>query len=383
MKEIIKRGATSNIMRVFLQDSTSTTGAGKTALTSTSTGLIISTIADNEATATTYTAAATNVETVTTLGTFAAPTAGKCRFREVDATNFPGVYEIHIADARYAVANSTQLLVSVQCTGVAPVMSEIQLVAVDLLDTVRFGLTAIPNVVQGTTGSLPTGDASGRVTVITNSDKTGYSLSGTQTFNVTGNITGNVTGSVGSIASGGITSASFAAGAIDASAIATDAITSAELSASAVQEIADGVLSRKLNMAGNISDVSVTSVSSATFTGANTYIAGDTVQFITTAPTSFALATKYYVIATSLTATTFQLSATSGGSAITTVSTGAFTVLPVDDRTVRSALRYVRNKVAISGSTMTVSIEDDATSAWTAALTTSPGVDPVTTLDPA
>ena len=30
-------------------------------------------------------------------------------------------------------------------------------------------------------------------------DKTGYSLSGTQTFNVTGNITGNVTGSVGSV----------------------------------------------------------------------------------------------------------------------------------------------------------------------------------------
>ena len=185
------------------------------------------------------------------------------------------------------------------------------------------------------------------------------------------------------IATGALTSTSFAAGAIDAAAIATDAITSAELSASAVQEIADCVLSRKLNMAGNISDVSVTSVSSATFTGANTYIAGDAVQFITSAPTSFALATKYYVIATSLTATTFQLSATSGGSAITTVSTGAFTVLPIDDRTVRSALRYVRNKVGISGSTMTVSIEDDATSAWTAALTTSPGVDPVTTLDPA
>lgn len=193
----------------------------------------------------------------------------------------------------------------------------------------------------------------------------------------------SVSGAVGSIASGGITSASFAAGAIDASAIATDAITSAELSASAVQEIADGVLSRKLNMAGNISDVSVTSVSSATFTGANTYIAGDAVQFITTAPTSFSLATKYYVIATSLTATTFQLSATSGGSAITTVSTGAFTVWPIDDRTVRAALRYLRNKVAISGSTMTTSMEDDATASWTATLTTSPGVDPVTTLDPA
>lgn len=155
-KEILKRGATSNIIRVFLLDSASTTGAGKTALTSASSGLIISTIADNEATATTYTSAASNVETVTTLGTYAAPTAGKCRFREVDATNFPGVYEIHIADARYAVANSTQLLVSIQCTGAAPVLAEMQLVAVDLLDSVRLGLTALPNVTAGASGGLPT-----------------------------------------------------------------------------------------------------------------------------------------------------------------------------------------------------------------------------------
>jgi len=37
------------------------------------------------------------------------------------------------------------------------------------------------------------------VTVTTNNDKSGYSLSGTQTFNLTGNITGNVSGSVGSV----------------------------------------------------------------------------------------------------------------------------------------------------------------------------------------
>jgi hypothetical protein len=37
------------------------------------------------------------------------------------------------------------------------------------------------------------------VTVSTNNDKTGYSLSGTQSFNLTGNITGNLSGSVGSV----------------------------------------------------------------------------------------------------------------------------------------------------------------------------------------
>jgi hypothetical protein len=272
-------------------------------------------------------------------------------FVEVDAALMPGVYRFDVPNVVFATADKSVVMLK-GATNMAPVVLEYQIVGFNPDDAVRLGLTAIPNVAQGTTGAISTGNATGQVTVV-------------------------------STATGAITNSSFAAGAIDSAVIATDAITSAELSASAVQEIADCVLSRKLNMAGNISDVSVTSVSSATFTGANTYIAGDAVQFITSAPTSFTVGTKYYVIATSLTATTFQLSATAGGSAITTVSTGAFTVVPIDDRTVRSALRYVRNKVSISGSTMTVSTEDDTTSAWTATLLTSPGVDPVTTLDPA
>ena len=387
-------------MRVFLQDSTSTTGAGKTGLTSTSTGLIVSTIADNEATATTYTVAATNVETVTTLGTFAAPTAGKCRFREVDATNFPGVYEIHIADARYAVASSTQLLVSIQCTGVAPVMSEVQLVAVDLLDTVRFGLTSIPNVAQGTTGAISTVDASGRVTVITNSDKTGYALSGTQTFNVTGNITGNLSGSVGSVsgavgsvtgavgsvtgAVGSVTGAvgSVASGGITATSIATDAIGSAQLAATAVTEIADGILNRSLATAGAAGNIAITSIAASVFQAVNTLAVDDQVAFVGTAPSSYVLGNVYWVISTGLTSTTFQLSTTQGGLGNATSSTGAFTATKVTDRNMLSALRYLRNKVAISGSTMTVYGEDDVSASWTAALTATAGVNPITTVDP-
>lgn len=41
--------------------------------------------------------------------------------------------------------------------------------------------------------------SSGKVTVGTNDDKTGYSLSSSQSFNLTGNITGNLSGSVGSV----------------------------------------------------------------------------------------------------------------------------------------------------------------------------------------
>lgn len=48
-----------------------------------------------------------------------------------------------------------------------------------------------------------------------------------------------------------------------------------------------------------------------------------------------------------------------------------------------NALRFLRNKWSISGSTLTVTKEDDATEAWTAAVTTSAGADPIVGNDPA
>lgn len=69
---------------------------------------------------------------------------------------------------------------------------------------------------------------------------------------VTGNVGGNVVGSVGSVATGGITAASFAAGAIDATAIATDAIGSAEISAAAVTKIQAGLATPTNITAGTI-----------------------------------------------------------------------------------------------------------------------------------
>lgn len=52
-------------------------------------------------------------------------------------------------------------------------------------------------------------------------------------------------------------------------------------------------------------------------------------------------------------------------------------------RTVRNALRFLRNKWSISGTTMTVCKEDDTTTAWTATLTATAGANPVTASDPA
>lgn len=113
MKPWVTFDANSNIIRVKLLDSSSTVGAGLTGLTSASSGLIIGTIANNEATTTVYTVASSNVETITTLGTYAAPTASKCRFKEVDSTNHKGIYELQFADARFSVASAQSLLISI------------------------------------------------------------------------------------------------------------------------------------------------------------------------------------------------------------------------------------------------------------------------------
>jgi hypothetical protein len=55
----------------------------------------------------------------------------------------------------------------------------------------------------------------------------------------------------------------------------------------------------------------------------------------------------------------------------------------LNERTVRSALRFLRNRWSLSGTTLTVTKEDDASAAWTSTVTTVPGADPVTGSDPA
>lgn len=184
-----KLGQGSIVLRVKIRNSSVSTGAGLTGLTSASAGLIISTIADNESAATAYTVAGSTIETITTLGTYAAPTATKCRFKEVDSTNHKGIYEIQIADARFAVASAKSVLVSISgATNAAECDVLIPLTSMDPYDTVRLGLTALPNIASGNAGAIITSGtgtaqlttSSGAVTVGTNNDKTGYSL--TQSF---------------------------------------------------------------------------------------------------------------------------------------------------------------------------------------------------------
>lgn len=183
MADLRAHSSTSNIIRFTLKHAT--TGVGLTGLSSASSGLIIATIADNEATTTAYTVAGSTIEAVTTLGTFAAPTATKCRFKEVDATNHKGLYEFQFADARFSVASAKRLVISVTgATNLLDADYEIQLTQVNVYDSVRGGMTALPNAVPGASGGVFIAGTNAATTVTT---------SFTTTF------TGNLTGSVGSV----------------------------------------------------------------------------------------------------------------------------------------------------------------------------------------
>ncbi len=205
--------------------------------------------------------------------------------------------------------------------------SVVQIMAYDPFDTVRIGLTALPNAAAGASGGLPTGNASGQVTVgslaataqtdtagavwnallasYTTANSFGARVVRTRSTSPSNEVT--ITGSfhiaadVHELQPAVITAADFATGAIDANA----------LNATALAAIADYLLLRKLDRTGQ--------------------------------------------------------------------GTGS----TANERTVLSALRYLRNKVDISASTMTITTEDDTTTAWTATLSSTAGLNPVTGIDPA
>ena len=169
------------------------------------------------------------------------------------------------------------------------------------------------------------------------------------TANITGNLTGNVTGSVGSVAAGGITSSSFAAGAINAAALAADAITAAKVAADVTAELQSGLATAaSIAALNNLSEANVRTAVGLASANLDTQIDG----LPTATETADALLKR-------------DMSAVTGEAA----------------RSPLNALRFLRNKFSIAAGTLTVTKEDDATTAWSAAVTTTAG-NPVTAIDP-
>jgi hypothetical protein len=194
-----RHGQSGVILRVKILDAMSTSGGGLVGLTHSTTGLAISTIADNESSPVSYTSAGGTIETVTTLGVYQAPTSGRCRFREVSSTLHRGIYELHLSDARFAVSGARSLLISI--SGGANVVECDALIPLTAVDpyAVNGGFdpwsVALPGAYTGNAAGARVAflDASvssrstfaggavasvtAPVTVGSNNDKTGYVLS--------------------------------------------------------------------------------------------------------------------------------------------------------------------------------------------------------------
>lgn len=130
---VVKLGSVSVVIRVMLYSSVD--GTGLTGLTSSTADLIISTIANNEASAVADLTA--TIETISTLGTFATPTSGFTRFKEVDATNHPGLYEIQLENARWAVSSAVTLSLSI--SGASNLLDQSYLFILDTITLAEIG----------------------------------------------------------------------------------------------------------------------------------------------------------------------------------------------------------------------------------------------------
>ena len=147
MKLQVKAGTTSKLVRIFVPNSTLSTGVGLTGLAYNTASLTAYYIKEGDASATEITLADMTVGTWASGG-----------FKEIDATNMPGWYEVGLPNA--AIASSASVGIHFQgAANMAPVPIEIELVSYNPLDTIRLGLTSLPNAAADAAGGIPISDA--------------------------------------------------------------------------------------------------------------------------------------------------------------------------------------------------------------------------------
>ena len=139
-------GSTSIIKHVFLSDSASPVGAGKTGL------------AYGDMTAYYVRAGGTltqlTMQTIATLGTWANPGGDNyLGFKKVDDTNFPGMYELDLPNNILA-AGANQVTLQLRAAGIVPCNLEIALTGTPAPDNTNIGL------IKAKTDNLPADPAS-------------------------------------------------------------------------------------------------------------------------------------------------------------------------------------------------------------------------------
>lgn len=116
MKLIEKKDATSKIIQVFILDSSKSDGSGLTGLVYNSLGLTAYYIREGAASPTVISLVTATVGTWTSGG-----------FKKVDATNMPGVYELHLPNACFASGAEQVVVLLKGASNMAPSPIEIQL----------------------------------------------------------------------------------------------------------------------------------------------------------------------------------------------------------------------------------------------------------------
>ena len=170
MKLDILKGTTSKIVEVFIQDSSSSVGAG------------LAGVAFGDITAYYTLNGASGGATVHTPATMTIGTWASGGFIEKDATNMPGIYQLGVFNAALTGADSCVIMIK-GATNMAPVVLEIQLVSYNPNDAVRMGMTSLPNAAVDGAGGLvtsaggatgiddlatPTNITAGTITTLTN-----------------------------------------------------------------------------------------------------------------------------------------------------------------------------------------------------------------------
>ena len=137
-------GSTSNTINLFVQDSSSTVGAGLSGLAYNTSGL------------TAYYALPRAAPVAITLATQTATGAfSSGGFVELDATHCKGLYRLDIPDAAVASGRFANIYLY-GATNMAPVVLEIELTATNNQDAVHGGMSALPNTACTTNASLIT-----------------------------------------------------------------------------------------------------------------------------------------------------------------------------------------------------------------------------------
>lgn len=144
-KLTFKAGTTSKDVNILIQDSSVSTGAGKTGIAYNTSGLTAY-----------YHRQGANAATAITLATKTLGTWATGGFVEVSSANMPGLYELGIPDAALASGATWVVIMLFGVTNMAPVTLEIELTSVDNQDSVRMGLTALPNANAASSNGLLT-----------------------------------------------------------------------------------------------------------------------------------------------------------------------------------------------------------------------------------